>query len=156
MATGAPAPRLLANFTSALVYDRPMMVVDGGRNRRCVTPVDDAVAALQAIVDHPAQTSRQIVNVGNPATETTIADLARMMSDTTSTTSLFSARPRIETVDSQDFHGQGYKDCDRWMPDISKLRAIGWKPRRDLGKTLVTTMDDWVRNKALMVEVLGD
>lgn len=42
------------------------------------------------------------------------------------------------------------------MPDISKLKAIGWAPKFGLEETLMKTMEYWVGNKTRLVEVLGD
>ena len=149
-------PRVFANFMSSLVYDRPMMLVDGGLNRRCFTYIDDAASALQAVMDHPNETNRQIINVGNPSNETTIKGLAEMMAELYVKEFDPSARPKIESVPSVDFYGKGYEDCDRRMPDISKLSAIGWKPKYGLEDTLRNSMSYFVTNKTRMVEMLGD
>lgn len=149
-------PRVFANFMSALVYDRPLQLVDGGMNRRCFTYIDDAVSALEAVVAHPDEMNRQIVNVGNPRNESTIADLARKMADLYVQHFDSSARPTIESVSSGSFYGKGYEDCDRRMPDISKLRSIGWEPQYGLDETLFKSMDYFYRHKTRLVELLGD
>lgn len=149
-------PRVFANFMSALVYDRPLQLVDGGRNRRCFTYIDDAISALEAIVAHPQEMNRQIVNVGNPRNESTIADLAKSMADLYVKHFDPSATPVIETVASSDFYGKGYEDCDRRMPDISKLRSIGWEPQYGMEDTLMKSMDYFYRNKTRLVEMLGE
>ena len=152
----ADNPRVFANFMSALVYDRPLQLVDGGRNLRCFTYIDDAISALETIVDHPQEMNRQIVNVGNPKNESSIADLARLMADLYVKHFEPSASPVISSVSSQEFYGKGYEDCDRRMPDISKLNAIGWKPQYGLEDTVLNSMEYFVRNKTRLVELLGD
>lgn len=149
-------PRVFANFMSALVYDRPLQLVDGGKSRRCFTYIDDAIDALEAIVAHPNETNRQIINVGNPANESTVADFAQMMADVYVKHFDPGARPVIQSVDSRDFYGKGYEDCDRRMPDISKLRAIGWKPKVGLEDTVMRSMQYFVQNKTRLVEMLGE
>lgn len=149
-------PRVFANFMSSLVYDRPIMLVDGGLNRRCFTYIDDAVSAMQTIMDHPTETNRQIINVGNPANETTIRQLAEKMAALYVQEFDQRAHPVIESVPSEDFYGKGYEDCDRRMPDISKLTSLGWKPKYDLDETLMKSMSYFVSNKTRMVEMLGD
>ena len=149
-------PRVFANFMSSLAYNRPLMLVDGGHNLRCFTSIDDAVLALQAIMDHPEEMNRQIVNVGNPANEIAIKDLAQMMADLYVKHFDPSASPVIESVDSQEFYGKGYEDCDRRMPDISKLRSIGWEPQDDLEGTMMKAMSYFMQHKTRLVEMLGD
>ncbi|AHM04481.1 UDP-glucose 4-epimerase [Roseibacterium elongatum DSM 19469] len=126
-------PRVFANFMSALVYGRPLQLVEGGRSRRCFTHIDDAVAAIQAIIDHPEAMSRQVVNVGNPENETTIRGLAELMSARYRAVCPAGPAPRILDVAARDFYGDGYEDCDRRLPDISKLRAIGSVPPAGAG-----------------------
>jgi UDP-apiose/xylose synthase len=149
-------PRVLANFLSALVYNRDLRLVDGGHSRRCFTFIEDATAALEAIVENPGPMARQIVNVGNPANEISIRGLAERMADIYVSEFEPSASPRITEVSSETFYGEGYEDCDRRMPDISKLTAIGWAPRFGLDETLRRTMGYWVNNKERLVDYLGD
>jgi UDP-apiose/xylose synthase len=67
-----------------------------------------------------------------------------------------SASPIIQSVASDSFYGKGYEDCDRRMPDISKLRSIGWEPKHGLDDTLMKSMDYFYRNKTRLVEMLGE
>jgi len=149
-------PRVFANFMSSLVYGRPLQLVDGGQNLRCFTYIDDAISALLAIVDHPDEMNRQIVNVGNPANETSIADMAKLMSNLYVQHFDAAAVPTIETVSSSDFYGKGYEDCDRRLPDISKLRSIGWEPKVGLEEAMLRSMEYFYRNKTRLVEMLGE
>ena len=59
-------PRVMANFMSALIYNRPMKLVNGGRSRRCFTYIEDAVTALELLIRRRREISRQIVNIGKP------------------------------------------------------------------------------------------
>ncbi|WP_185020723.1 NAD-dependent epimerase/dehydratase family protein [Histidinibacterium lentulum] len=136
----AEQPRVFASFMNALVEERPLPLVDGGTARRCFTHVEDAVSAITTILAHPEETRNRIYNVGNPANEITIAGLAALMTD------LFAeetGRPvplRTQSVPGEAFYGAGYEDCDRRMPDISRISALGWRPQHDLGRTLRDAM----------------
>ena len=46
----------------------------------------------------------------------------------------------IVDVSAREFYGEGYEDCDRRIPDVSKLTALGWTPKHDLDATLRLTM----------------
>lgn len=128
-------PRVLANFMSALLYNRPIKLVNGGQSRRCFTYIDDAVKALEILIRRRHEINRQIVNIGNPANETSIADLAKRVIAIYRKHCDSAADVPIESVSGEEFYGPGYEDCDRRVPDISKLTRLGWSPRYDLDET---------------------
>jgi UDP-apiose/xylose synthase len=111
-------------------------LVDGGINRRSFTYIDDAVDAVVAVLKHPDASRNQIFNIGNPANELSIKELAHMMisiykeiygvtSDENNLT--------VENVSSREFYGEGYEDCDRRIPDISNaVGRLGWHPGTSL------------------------
>lgn len=66
------------------------------------------------------------------------------------------ARPVISSVPSTTFYGKGYEDCDRRMPDVSKLTAVGWKPKVGLEDTVLKSMQYFVQYKTRLVELLGE
>ena len=39
---------------------------------------------------------------------------------------------RLVDIDGDEFYGSGYQDTTRVVPDIGKLRSLGWEPRYDL------------------------
>jgi len=133
-------PRVFACFMSALLDGRPLSLVDGGRNRRCFTHIDDAVRALSAILENAEKTRNQIINIGNPNNETTIAALAELMRDIYRTEFDRNAASEIMSVSGEQFYGPGYEDCDRRMPDVTKMAALGWAPRHDLRTTFELAM----------------
>jgi UDP-apiose/xylose synthase len=46
------------------------------------------------------------------------------------------AKAALRKISGREFYGEGYQDCDRRIPDISKLRRQGWQPRIGLEETL--------------------
>ena len=143
--------RVLANFAAALIFGRPLQLVDGGQSRRVFTHIADAVDALALIIEEPAKFNREIVNIGAPGNETTIANMAEILAELYRERHDHNARPRIESVSSQDFYGAGYEDCDRRVPDISKLSKAGWKPKHDLTSALGDALAYCVANKERLV-----
>jgi UDP-apiose/xylose synthase len=132
-------PRVFAHFMSALITGGPIYLVDGGNQRRSFTHIDDASDAFSTIIDDP-RTTNQIYNVGNPATDTSIRDLASyMMAMYTDLTGKPATNEIIE-ISGEDFYGKGYEDMDRVPPDISKLQALGWSPTRDMATTFGDAM----------------
>jgi UDP-apiose/xylose synthase len=49
-------------------------------------------------------------------------------------------------VCGEEFYGLGYEDSDRLPPDITKIRSLGWEPRRDLRTTLRDAMEHYLRS----------
>lgn len=141
-------PRVLANFMSALIYNRPLRLVNGGQSRRCFTYIDDAVDALERIIRHRKWTSRQIINIGNPDNETTIADLAALLIRIYRAHCDPRAEPTTEEISGEAFYGAGYEDCDRRMPDISKMKRLGWTPRFGLEETFTRCAVYFYKNRA--------
>jgi UDP-apiose/xylose synthase len=140
---GEGVPRVLACFMEALLDGKAMRLVDGGHARRTITSIHDAIDALLLILDNPEAARDQIFNIGNAENELSIAELALLMRDIFADVTgdaTVAAHP-IETVTSQEFYGEGYEDCDRRVPDMTKANTLlGWSPKRSLEQTLRETI----------------
>jgi len=142
---GEGIPRVLACFMKSLLYNKPLILVDGGLSRRCFTFIKDAVDAFMLILENPEISNRQIFNIGNPNNEITIKDLAYLMIDLygqIAPKGSFSAG--TETISSLEFYGKGYEDSDRRVPDISKIqKMLGWNPETGLRNALQITIEHY-------------
>lgn len=138
------SPRAFAQFMDSLLHGTPIRLVDGGHALRCYTYIDDAVEAMgRIILDDEGVTSRQVFNIGNPANEISVRDLALLMRDIYRDQFWdgVSPLPEIVSVHRDDFFGKGYEDCDRRVPDITKARVLlGWEPRWSLNSLVEATM----------------
>ncbi|PJI91695.1 UDP-apiose/xylose synthase [Yoonia maricola] len=135
------APRVFSYFMSALMNGEPLRLVDGGKALRTFIHVDDLVNALIAILDNPAKSNGEIFNIGTPQNEIRIADLATLMRDIFAANfEMSSVRSDIVTVDGQEFYGEGFEDTERRMPNIDKIKGLGWTPRIMLKDLLEDTM----------------
>ena len=132
---GNGVPRVLACFMEALLYEKPLQIVDGGTARRTFTAIADAVDAIVRIIERREESRNQIFHIGNPNNECSMEELAHLMID------LYKElRPEFQnkhydviSVPSEIFYGEGYEDCDRRVPDISKAQQrLGWYPTTDL------------------------
>ena len=140
---GDGIPRVLACFMTALLDDKPMQLVDGGRARRTIISIHDAIDALMLMLQRPERAQNQIFNVGSREFEVTIAELARLMrriyAEVTGDPAYL--RHPIVDVPASQFYGPGYEDCDRRMPNLDKTAArLGWSAKRSLDDTLRETM----------------
>jgi len=118
----------------------PMYLVDGGQVHRAFLHIADAMEAMQIILDRPEETRNQIFNVGNPDNNVTIRELAEMMLAVYEELTGEQAGSQLRDVSGEEFYGVGYEDSDRMVPNISKMLALGWRPRRDLWITLRDAM----------------
>jgi len=132
-------PRVFAHFMSALLTGGPVYLVDGGHRHRCFTHIQDTNEAFSVMLEDDRAVN-EIYNVGNPDTNVSVRGLAdlmmRLYEDLTGVTP---ANEFID-IDGEEFYGKGYEDMDRVPPDISKLRALGWEPTRDLETTFRDAM----------------
>lgn len=133
-------PRVFAHFMSALLGAGPLYVVDGGHVHRTFLHIADAITAFQTLLDHPDETRNQIFNVGNPANNITIRDLADVMMVLYEELTGSPAKSTVVEVSGEEFYGVGYEDADRLPPDISKMKSLGWIPRRDVRTTFRDAM----------------
>lgn len=148
---GEGVPRVLACFMTALLDNKPMYLVDGGEARRTIVSIHDAVDALLLMLKKPQQAQNQVFNIGNRENEVTIAELADLMRQTYAriTGDMNYKEHPILTINSQDFYGKGYEDCDRRMPDLSQAQTLlGWTPKIPLTDALFETMDFYHQNYA--------
>lgn len=138
-------PRVFAHFMSALLGGGPMYLVDGGDVHRTFLHISDATTAFQTLLDQPDASRNQILNVGNPDSNVTIRELARLMLVLYEEITGRPARSRPIEISGEQFYGTGYEDSDRLPPDISKIRALGWAPTRDLETTLRDAMSYYLK-----------
>lgn len=137
-------PRVFSFFMDALLNGTQMKLVDGGQSRRCYTYIDDAVEAIYRIVRNPNSVcNQQIFNIGSPANEVSIRDLAEIMC------AIYEKNfrrpgtllPEIVEISATEFYGDGYEDSDRRIPDIAKAKSLlSWEPKWELKDLLEVTI----------------
>ena len=138
-------PRVFSYFMEAAMNGTEMKLVDGGRQRRCYTYIDDAIDCMVRIVDNPGGVcDRQIFNIGSPQNEISIRQLAETIR------SIYDDKfnpdnnplPDIVEVTGEEFYGKGYDDSDRRIPDITKAQTLlGWSPGIGIHELLEKTME---------------
>lgn len=140
---GEGVPRVLACFMTALIEGRPLQLVDGGQRHRTIVSIHEAIDALLLMLAQPEKAQNEFFNIGNRNNEVTIAELADLMrccyAEITGDPG-YRHHP-IEVIDSKQFYGKGYEDCDRRMPKLDQaLTLLGWTPRIPLREILMETM----------------
>ena len=131
--------RVITQFLGHIVRGEPIQLVDGGTQKRAFTYIDDGIAALMKIIaNRDGVATGKIYNIGNPANNWSVRDLAQKMVELARTYPEYAenaSRVTLIETTSQDYYGRGYQDVQNRVPKIDNTCA-------DLDWTPVVAMDD--------------
>jgi nucleoside-diphosphate-sugar epimerase len=133
--------RVITQFLGHIVRGEPIKLVDGGTQKRTFTYIDDGIAALLKIIANDGGiASGRIYNIGNPANNCSVRDLARMMLDLALTYPEYRDSARhvelIETT-ADDYYGKGYQDVQNRVPKIANTCTdLDWRPKVNMADSL--------------------
>ena len=138
--------RVLTQFISNVLHGKDIQLVDGGNQRRSFTYIDDGIDALMRIIENKnGCADGRIFNIGNPANDVSVRELAEKLIHIIGTYPGCAERVeqvKLVTVESGDYYGQGYQDIMTRVPSIKNAEQhLGWKPRTDLETALRKTLD---------------
>jgi len=133
--------RVITQFLGHIVRGENIKLVDGGRQKRAFTYIDDGIDALMKMIENSGGTaSGKIYNVGNPRNNYSVRELAQMMLDLALTYPEYrdSARQvRLVETTSAAYYGAGYQDVQNRVPKIDNTRReLGWEPRFGMEEAL--------------------
>ncbi len=144
---GSGIPRVLANFSSALVRGEPLKLVNGGIAKRSFTSVFDAVDFMFALFEAEKSPFSQAFNIGNPDNEITIAELAWKMRKIYAEIKGISLEsvPEPQVVSGVEYYGEGYEDSMRRLPSVEKAeRLLGFKAKTPIDVVLRESLEWFV------------
>jgi nucleoside-diphosphate-sugar epimerase len=146
--------RVVTQFLGHLLRGEPITLIDGGRQRRSFTYVDDGIDALMRILENEdGRADLQIFNVGNPANDRSIRELADAMVKILGEFPGYEERARTARIvedSSARYYGPEYQDVQRRVPSIRRAREIlGWTPRVGFEEALRRTISHYVRTESL-------
>jgi nucleoside-diphosphate-sugar epimerase len=126
--------RVITQFLGHIVRGEAIKLVDGGTQRRTFTYIDDGIAALMRIIENRNNiASGKIYNVGNPANNYSVRELATMMLDIAKTYPEYrdtAAEVTIIDTTAEGYYGKGYQDVQNRVPKIDNTCAdLGWRPK---------------------------
>ena len=151
--------RVITQFLGHIVRGEPIRLVDGGTQKRAFTYVDDGVDALTKIIANEGGVATgKIYNIGNPANNYSVRELAQMMLALAMRYPEYrdsAAQVRIVDVTASDYYGSGYQDVQNRVPKIDNTCAeLGWQPRVAMDDALVRIFEayrgDVARARALV------
>jgi nucleoside-diphosphate-sugar epimerase len=137
--------RVVTQFLGNLLRQEPLRLVDGGVQRRSFTYIDDGIDGLMRIIENRNGCAEgRIFNLGNPANDCSISELAMLMIEILAQYpgwENLEQRVQTEQVAALDYYGEGYQDIATRVPDITNARTrLGWEPRFDLREAVAQTI----------------
>src|SRR5450631_1974898 len=138
--------RVITQFFGHIVRGEPIKLVDGGAQKRAFTYIDDGIAVLMKIIDNKGGVaSGNIYNIGNPANNFSVRELATMMLDLAKTYPEYrdsAARVKIVETTSGEYYGKGYQDVQNRVPKIDNtMKDLDWKPQVNMQDALKAVFD---------------
>lgn len=142
--------RAITQLILNLVEGSPIKLIDGGKQKRCFTDIQDGVEALFRIIENKQQNcDGQIINIGNPDNEASIKELAEQLLESFERHPLRSQFPPFagfREVESSSYYGKGYQDVEHRKPAIRNARRLlGWTPTVTMDVTIDNTLDFFLR-----------
>jgi UDP-4-amino-4-deoxy-L-arabinose formyltransferase/UDP-glucuronic acid dehydrogenase (UDP-4-keto-hexauronic acid decarboxylating) len=153
--------RAITQLILNLVEGTPILLIDGGLQKRCFTDISEGVECLFRIIQNQEGVcDRRIINIGNPENEASIRELAEMLLSKFNAHPLRSRFPPfagIREIESGSYYGAGYQDVEHRRPSIKNARTLlGWTPVIGLERSVEQTLDFFLREAVRTGEVAID
>ena len=133
--------RVVTQFLGHILRGENISLVDGGNQKRSFTYVDDGIDALiKIIANRDGIASGKIYNIGNPANNYSIRELAEMMLKLAAGYPEYAAsaaQVRLVDTTSGTYYGAGYQDMQHRVPNIANTRnELDWDARTPMEQAL--------------------
>ncbi len=152
--------RVITQFLGHIVRGEAIKLVDGGTQKRAFTYIDDGIAALMKIVTNAnGVASGQIYNIGNPANNWSVRELAQTMLDIARRYPEYApnaARVTLVDTTADAYYGRGYQDVQNRVPRIDNtMRDLDWRPQVTMEDALVRIFEAYRNQVAEARRLLG-
>ncbi|MBQ9527412.1 MAG: bifunctional UDP-4-keto-pentose/UDP-xylose synthase [Fretibacterium sp.] len=140
-----------ARSITQIVYDilnrGEVTLVAGGEQRRSFTWIGDGTDALMRIIENEGgRADGQIFNIGNPANNASVRELAETIISVMQEMPCFAAKVKdvkLVSIPSERYYSNGYDDMQNRVPSIEKMKKLlGWTPRTGLRDAIRMTLDN--------------
>ena len=122
---------VLPRFIGQAILGIPLTVFGDGRQLRAFTDVRDVAGGL--ILSAARGAKGNAYNLGNPASRTTIGELADRVLE------VCSSPAGKCCVDPRDLHGKSFAEAADKFPDSGSMQQLGWQPAYTLEDTIRDT-----------------
>ena len=133
--------RVVTQFLGHIARGEEIKLVDGGSQRRSFTNYSDGISALIKMIENRnGVASGNIYNIGNPANDLSVRELAELMLKIAGEFPEYRAgaeKVRLVEVNSDAYYGKGYQDVQTRVPYIGNTcEELGWEPEVDVEDAL--------------------
>ena len=145
--------RVLTIFIHNLLYNKDIVLVNGGSQSRSFTYIDDGINALMKIInDETGNLNGKIFNIGNPNNNNSIKELADILLEEYEILHPNKYCGKVIHKTQKEFYGSGYEDIPVRVPDIQEAeKLLNWKPvvnvKDAVRKTLLSFVDTFEEKK---------
>jgi nucleoside-diphosphate-sugar epimerase len=151
--------RVVTQFLGHIARGESIKLVDGGQQRRSFTFVSDGIDALVRIIkNEDGKATGNIYNIGNPANDLSIRELAELMLKIAKEHPEYKElAAKVELIDTNanDYYGKGYQDVKTRVPWIGNtMDDLGWKPEVDVEDALRKIFDAYSHEVAAARELI--
>jgi nucleoside-diphosphate-sugar epimerase len=152
--------RVVTQFFGHIVRGESISLVDGGHQKRTFMYIDDGISALMKIIaNKDGIASGKIYNIGNPANNYSIRELACMMLELAAQYPEYAdsaKKVRLDETTAAAYYGAGYQDVQNRVPKITNTcEDLRWKPTTSMTDTLHHIFDAY-RNQVAQAKALMD
>jgi nucleoside-diphosphate-sugar epimerase len=123
---------VLPRFVIAALTGQYVTVYGDGSSVRAFTDVRDICDAIFML----AEGHEGIFNIGNPANEMSIKDLAYLVLK-----HVGNSESEVVYVDPKKLHGDLFEEVPDKIPCIDKMKEIGWSPKYSIEQTIGDTIE---------------
>jgi UDP-4-amino-4-deoxy-L-arabinose formyltransferase / UDP-glucuronic acid dehydrogenase (UDP-4-keto-hexauronic acid decarboxylating) len=143
--------RAITQLILNLVEGTPLLLIDGGAQKRCFTDVSEGIDCLFRIIENrDGVCDGKIFNIGNPDNEASIRNLAELLVAKFERHPLrdrFPPTVGIRAIESKSYYGEGYQDVTHRRPSIKNAnKLLGWQPVIPLQESIESTLDYFLRD----------
>jgi UDP-4-amino-4-deoxy-L-arabinose formyltransferase/UDP-glucuronic acid dehydrogenase (UDP-4-keto-hexauronic acid decarboxylating) len=143
--------RAITQLILNLVEGTPILLIDGGEQKRCFTDVSEGVECLFRIIeDRDNNCNGQIFNIGNPENEASIRKMAELLVEKFDAHPLRDRFPPfagMAVTESKRYYGDGYQDVQHRKPSIENARKLlNWDPKIMLDASIDETLDYFLQD----------
>ena len=138
--------RVVSQFFGHILRGETISLVDGGTQKRAFAYIDDGINALMKIIDNKdGVASGKIYNIGNPANNHSIRELADMMLTLAAEYPEFkhnANQVQVVETSSGEYYGKGYQDVKNRVPKITNTcEDLAWQPEVTMQMALRRVFD---------------
>jgi len=151
--------RVVTQFLGHIARGESIKLVDGGQQRRSFTFVSDGIDALVRIIKNEGgKATGNIYNIGNPANDLSIRELAELMLKIAKEHPEYKElAAKVELIDTSanEYYGAGYQDVKTRVPWINNtMEDLGWKPEVSVEDALRKIFDAYSHEVAAARELI--